>query len=384
MKRFQSCITCGLLAAASVTAPALGAEPDIWNVSGDLRIHFYAENWRDTRSGGTDDDATSGSRFRLRLKRDVGESCRFQTRFAATATAQDNDWSFYVRPDRDSGTAVNPGTATFDEFFIQCQSADSGSQWRFGRLQSNLDLPHMATRSLDRSQASSLNIGWTDGIAFRQQLGRGWYGEILAQYNGRDGNGQTTRGPLTFDDSDARVGFFGVLGSDADVGPVFMRALALTVYPDALAPEGLASSLREDYVTTTFKIGAGWDLGRSNRRLVAVGEVGRAFETPQRFALGLPGSGAADGWGWQLGADLVNVFPRHTVGLNYGRADPGWLISNDFRQNNELAELRWQFKYSPALRFEFRARWRRELERRAGADFLQRDRDVRVRTTWKF
>lgn len=384
MKRFQSFLACGLIAATFVFGPALAEEGGLWDVSGDFRIHFYAENWRDTRSGGTDDDASSGTRFRLRLKRDVGENCRFQTRFAATAADRGNDWSFYIRPDRDSGTAVNPGTATFDEFFVQCESSDSGSQWRFGRLQSNLDLPHMATRSLDRSQASSLNIGWTDGIAFRQALGRQWYGEIVAQYNGADGNGQTTRGPLAFDDSDSRVGFFGVLGSDADVGPVFMRALAVTVYPDALASEGLSSSQREDYVTATFKLGAGWDLGDSGRRLVAVGELGRALETPQRLAVGLPGRGDADGWGWQLGADLVNVFPRHTVGLNYGRVDAGWLISNDFRQNNELAEFRWQFKYSAALRFEFRARWRRELERLAGAAFLQRDRDVRVRTTWKF
>ncbi|HMB39783.1 MAG TPA: hypothetical protein VKO85_11945 [Wenzhouxiangellaceae bacterium] len=384
MKRFQSFLASGLLACASVSAPALAADAGLWDVSGDFRIHFYAENWRDTRSGATDDDASSGTRFRLRLKREMGENCRFQTRFAAAAADRANDWNFYIRPHRDSGTAVNPGTATFDEFFVQCQSLDSNSQWRFGRLQSNLDLPHMATRSLDRSQASSLNIGWTDGIAFRQKLGEQWYGEIVAQYNGADGNGQTTRGPLTFDDSDSRVGFFGVLGSDADLGPVFMRALAVTVYPNALAAEGLSSALREDYVTATFKLGAGWDLGDSSRRLVAVGEVGRAFETPRRFAVGLPGRGDADGWGWQLGADLVNVFPRHTVGLNYGRVDAGWLISNDFRQNNELAELRWQFKYSAALRFEFRARWRRELERLAGASFLQRDRDVRVRTTWKF
>lgn len=194
MKRFQSFLACGLLAGASVSAPALAADAGLRDVSGDFRIHVYAENWRDARSGATADDAFSGARFRLRLKREMGENCRFQTRFAAAAADRANDWNLYIRPDRDSGTAVNPGTATFDEFFVQCESLDSNSQWRFGRLQSNLDLPHMATRSLDRSQASSLNIGWTDGITFRQKLGEQWYGEIVAQYNGADGNGQTTRG----------------------------------------------------------------------------------------------------------------------------------------------------------------------------------------------
>jgi len=384
MNCIRLCLLCLPVAAALLFGSTLAAQNSDWAVNGDFRVHIYAENWRDTRSGNTDDAASTSARFRLRLRRGIGDDCRFQTRFAATAADQGNDWNFYLRSGRDSGTAVNPGTATFDEFFVQCDLPESGSQWRVGRIQSNLDLPQMATRSLDRSQASAVNIGWTDAIAFRQQLGEDWYGEILAQYNGSGGNGQTTRGPLVFDDSDSRIGFFGILGSDAQAGPVFMRALAVTVYPDALASAGVDSPLREDYVTATFKLGAGWDLGDSSRRVVAVGEVGRAFETPELSALGLPGSGEADGWGWQLGADLVNIFPRHTMGVNYGRADAGWLISNDFRQNNELAEFRWQFQYSSSLRFEFRARWRRELDRLAGAQILQRDRDVRVRTTWKF
>lgn len=384
MKNLRFYFFCLVLAGAVSSDRASATEPGGWAVSGDFRTHLYAENWRDTRSGATDDAASSGVRFRLRLQRGIGEHCEFQTRLAASAEDRGNDWDFYIRSNRDSGTAVNPGTATLDEFFVQCEAPGSGSQWRLGRMQSNLDLPHMATRSLDRSQASALNIGWTDALAFRQQLGGGWYGEVLAQYNGPDGNGQATRAPIVFDDSDSRVGLFGVLGSDEPLGPVFMRALAVTVYPDALASRGLESSQREDYVMSTFKLGAGWDLAASGRRLVVVGELGHAFETPERAALGLPGRGDAGSWGWQVGADLVNVFPRHSIGLNYGQADAGLLISNDFRQNNELAEFRWQFRYSATLRFEFRARWRRELDRLADAPFLQRDRDVRLRTTWKF
>jgi hypothetical protein len=60
------------------------------------------------------------------------------------------------------------------------------------------------------------------------------------------------------------------------------------------------------------------------------------------------------------------------------------LVSNDFRPNNELFEYRWQFQASRALRFEFRARWRRELERLIDSPFLQRDWDIRFRTTYRF
>ncbi len=391
ISRTASCLCMAFLATASIQiAPAQSAEPragssePVWSVSGDVRVHFLAPSWRDTRDGDTRDSTTSGSRFRLRLKRELTDACRFQTRFAATANDDGNDWDLYLRSARDSGTGVDPGTATLDEFFIACQSGDSASEWRIGRMQSNLDLPHMATRSFDRSQASALNIGWTDAIAYRRNFANGWYGEAMAQYNGSDGNGQTTRGPITFEDSGSRIGFFGVLGSDAEVGPVFMRALSITIYPDALASNGVASPVRDDYVLGAFKIGAGWDLGSSGRRVVAVGEIAHAFEAPLNSTMGLPGSGDAGRWGWQFGADLVNVFPGHSMGINYGQSDAGMLISNDFRPNNELAEFRWQYRYSRALRFEFRARWRRELDQRIGAAFLQRDRDMRLRATYRF
>jgi len=360
------------------------ADVSAWDVSGDFRVHAYTEAWRDTRDGDKSNSNASGARLRLRLREELGEACRFQTRFAATALDEGNDWDFYLRSHRDTGTEVSPGTATLDEFFLQCNVGDGRSQWRVGRMQSNLDLPQMATRSFDRSQASAINIGWTDAIAYRRELSNGWYADLMAQYNGPDGNGQTLRGPISFDDSGSRVGFFGVLGSEAELGPVFMRALSVTVYPDSLAPEGLASSEREDYIMAAFKVGAGWDLDDSGRRLIAVGELAHALNTPEKATLMLPGQGDTDGWGWQVGLDIDNLFPKHSMGINYGQSDGGMLLSNDFRQNNELFEYRWQYQATRALRFEFRARWRRELEQRVNAPFLQRDRDIRFRMTYRF
>jgi hypothetical protein len=368
-----------LLVIAATASPA-----SAWELSGDFRIHAYTESWRDTREGDKTNSSASGARLRLRLREDIGDSCRFQTRFAGTAEDEGNDWDAYIRSSRDTGTEVNPGTATLDEFFVRCVNGDGQSELRVGRMQSNLDLPNMATRSFDRSQASAINIGWTDGIAYRRNFSNGWYADVMAQYNGPDGNGQTFRDPITFDDSDARIGFFGILGSDEALGPVFMRALSLTVYPDALAPAGTSSAERDDYVLAAFKIGAGWDLGESDRRVVAVGEIAHALNTPQKSALRLPGTGDVGGLGWQVGVDLRNVFPKHSMGINYGQSDGGMLLSNDFRQNNELFEYRWQYQFSRELRFEFRYRWRRELERRIDAPFLQRDRDIRFRTTYRF
>ncbi|GAB4174218.1 MAG: hypothetical protein Kow0020_09650 [Wenzhouxiangellaceae bacterium] len=371
-----------IAAAAVLGLTGAKANATDWDFSGDLRVHLYSENWRDTRSGGTSNTAESGARLRLRAKRDLGEQCTFQTRLAATVADEGNDWNAYIRGHRDSGTAVAPGTATLDEFFFKCRTG--ASTWTVGRFQSNLKLPHMAGRSFDRNQASGINIGWTDAVSYRRDFGNGWYGELTAQYNGPDGNGQTLRGPLSFDDSSSRIGYFGVLGSDAEAGPVLMRALSLTVFPDSLAPDGTGAPARDDYLLAALKLGAGWDLGDSGRRLVAVGELAHAPNTPSKAAMRIPGNGDVDGWGWQLGTDLVNIFPKHTMGINYGQSDAGMLLSNDFRENNELFELRWQYKMSSALRFEFRYRWRRELERRIDAARLQRDQDVRLRFTYKF
>jgi len=211
MQRIYSCSAALFCFGLALTAPA---GVSAWDLSGDFRVHAYTEAWRDTRDGERTNLNASGARLRLRLREAVGDACRFQTRFAATALDEGNDWDFYLRSHRDNGVGVRPGTATLDEFFLQCESGGGRSQWRIGRMQSNLDLPHMATRSFDRSQASALNIGWTDGIAYRHDFANGWYTDLMAQYNGRDGNGQTFRGPISFDDSGARVGFFGILGSD--------------------------------------------------------------------------------------------------------------------------------------------------------------------------
>ena len=55
-------------------------------------------------------------------------------------------------------------------------------------------------------------------------------------------------------------------------------------------------------------------------------------------------------------------FMRHqSIGINYGRVGAGWLISPQFRQNEELLELRYQWRRSNGLALDFRIRARLEL-----------------------
>lgn len=381
MKLFRTGVVAAGLAAGMLASPfseAQDAGP--WQLSGDLRV-MYLSSWRDARDGSEIDSDTLGSRLRVRLRKDIDANWRFQTRFAATVEDAGNDYDFFMRPERDSSTGVDPGTSTFDEFFLRFVSADKRTEIRFGRMQSSLKLPLVTDKSLDRNQASNINIGWTDGVYVSQQLSENWKAALTGQYNDDDGNGTAMRGPLNFDDSGSRVSAFASLESDREVGPVFMRALTLTWYPDALAVDGLAAPSRQDYVAAAWKMAAGWDLA-SGMRLVTAGEVGYAFDTPRDAVLGLPGAGKADGLAWQLGADLVGFLPNQRAGIVFGEADAGWLISNDFRQNDLLAEFRWSWQALESLRVQFRARWREEQDARVGASRKQSDRDIRFRATY--
>lgn len=386
MKHSYFCFACCLLATAAFQ-PVQAADGNSWDVSGDLRA-MYSSSWRDTRAGTETDGDTFGSRLRIRLRNDLNQNWRIQGRFASTFEDKGNDAEFYIRPERESAGAVEPGTSTLDELFLQYRSDDRKTEFRLGRMQSTFTLPLITSKSLDRNQASNINIGWTDGIYLGRQITDHWKATLMGQFNSHEGNGTLTRGPLDFTDSGSRLSAFATLESDAEIGPIFLRALTLTWYPDALAFEGLQSDRREDYTAATFKMAAGWDIGsamgQTGTRLVVAGSIGQSFNQPENAVLGLPGDGDTDGFAWHLGADIVDLWPAHTLGVIFGEADAGWLISNDYRQNDSLAEFRWSWQVTEPLRLQFRARWRREAKLRDGAAIAQRDRDMRLRATWKF
>ena len=119
-------------------------------------------------------------------------------------------------------------------------------------------------------------------------------------------------------------------------------------------------------------------------RLVAAGEIGHALNRPDRNVVGLTGSDEVSGNSFQTSLNLVDIRPGHSLGTVYGRVQPGWLISNDFRNNDELAELRYQYRHSSDLSIEIRYRWRRELEIPLSAPRERIDRDMYARVTLKF
>ena len=387
---------CALLSAIALTGCLLLVQPvwaagndndPSWNLSGDARIAYIPLS-RDNRDGTTSQRDSFGARFRLRLQRDFSSGWRFQTRFAANAADNDNDFDLYFQPERQRGTAVTSGTATLDEFFLQYRSGDGRTQLRIGRQQSSTDRALVTNKNFDRQQTSNVNIGWTDAISLTRQLDQGWVAKLFLEYNSRNGNGSNTRGPINFADSGSRVSSFVSLENQEAWGPIILRALSLTWYPDALASEGLDQSTREDYFVLTGKLAAGWDVGHlmgtDATRLVIGGELAYAPNRQQNFVANLPGSDEVDGWGWQFGVDLHEFWPNQKMGIVYGQADAGQLISNAFRPNEEQFEARWQWRFAEDWRVEVRARWRYELDLLENAQQRRRDRDARLRFTYYF
>jgi hypothetical protein len=384
-KARQQLIGLQVLSAAMLlaTCPASATEPSALSLSGDLRLGYLA-SWRDNRDGS--DSNTDNFRARLRVRAAAGLSAnwRFSARVAGSYASDQDDFDFYLRRYRPTPTGVNSGDTTIDELYLAYTHPDHGWQLRLGRFNTAFNLPVVPGKSLDRNDASNFGIGWTDGLHLQLPLGERWRAHLVAQSNSRQGTGNTIRGPISFSQGNTRLSSYAAIEATQHPGPFIMRMLSLTWMPDSLADQGLGDSSREDYLAVAAKMAAAWPLGESGLRLVAAGEIGHAINRPERRVIGLSGENAVSGNGWQASLNLMDIRPGHSVGAVYGRLQGGWLISNDYRNNDELAEVRYQWRLSRELSIEIRYRWRRELELPDGADRPRRDRDVYARATVRF
>ena len=378
----QSLICCQLLL-ITLGSTAHNSHSSEWQFSGDFRTG-YTVNWRDDRNGNDTTDELLRARLRLRLANDLGNGWSFSTRLAGSYSEDQDSTDLYVRGYRPNGTGVEDGDTTLDEFYFGYRHPEQDWRIKAGRFQTNFNLPTVPDKSLDRNDSSNFGIGWTDGIHLDLPVSKNWRAHLITQRNDRKGTGNTIRGPLDFQDSDSRVSFFGALAASEHPGPFIMRMLTVNWMPDSLAEEGTGQPSREDYITVTAKVAASWPLGQKGMRLVAAGEAGHALNRPERSVVGLTGSNEVSGNSFQASLNLFDIMPGHNLGMVYGRAQAGWLISNDFRNNDELAEIRYQWRYSPALSVEVRYRYRKELELPVTATRERRDRDMYARVTFKF
>ena len=301
----------------------------------------------------------------------------FRTRAAGTFNSEQDGVRARLDPYRDSGTGVSAGTVTLDQLYL-AHRLERG-QLRLGRLTTGFSLPSVAGKSLDRNDSSNTGLGWTDGLHLEQRIGAHWKGHAIAQYYQQNGTGNTVRPPLDLSGISHRAGLFLGLESQYRLGPIDWAMLTINHIPDALP----VSDTPRDYTTATIKTAARWPLSDKRMELVAAAELGRAFRTPRPEQLNLNLEQPVSGNAWQATLSLFDLSPGHHIGAVYGQAGGGWLISNDYRNNNRLFEIRYQYRVSPGLSIEIRFRERLEREAQSGSVQRQRDRDAYLRLTWR-
>ena len=60
--------------------------------------------------------------------------------------------------------------------------------------------------------------------------------------------------------------------------------------------------------------------------------------------------------------NIMDIYPGHNFGINYGHTGAGWQLSPQYTPNTKLLEFRYQWQLKSGTLFEARLRWQDELE----------------------
>ena len=109
------------------------------------------------------------------------------------------------------------------------------------------------------------------------------------------------------------------------------------------------------------RLGHRWPKRDQGWRIRSSLEVGYAPTTQSRPDAGIVGEGDADGLAWAATVSVMDLFPKHSVGVNYARTEAGWLLSPQYASNEELVEVRYMWRPTNRMTVDIRGRWRDEL-----------------------
>ncbi|MEM8767770.1 MAG: hypothetical protein AAGE43_10025 [Pseudomonadota bacterium] len=357
-----------------------GSEAGRFTFDGDLRGGIFASEV-DQRDGSRTTNEELTMRFRFGVNYGFSDSFRIRARAAmlcGTEGCTPNP-TLESRPAR--GTNIDPGDITLDELYVDVFQAER-IDLLLGRMQTNANTRGgVFISSLSRMTSPNVSVNWTDGAALKLRTASGWDSRIIVQYNDEDGSSTLARPPLDFSDDGSRVSYFYSLDNRERWGPFTQRAFDVTYLPKALLVDGASSGALDDYWALVGRLATEWALGDRGASLIFSGELGYAPNTQTEASAGLSGEGDVGGVAWHGEISWMNVFPGHSVGINYGRADPGWLISPVYRANDETAVLRYHWRPVPGAQLEIQGRWRQDLERLTGLA-RRKTFDWRVRLTW--
>lgn len=353
------------------------------NFQGDLRFG-YSRTDKDDRD--TSDASTSEwqGRFRAGGSYRIADKLIFGGRLASSCSSDECNPGFVLDGSLPNSTSINDGDVTFDQLYIHALRLEK-FDIAVGRLQTKfVSRAGVFAKSLDRADSTGTNVNWTDGVHGVLHVNDNSTGHLILQKNQADGTGSIRRGPIDFSDDDSRITYFLAWENVRRFGPVNQQGIDITYMPKSLMKDGDRSGRIEDYVAFVARFAASWPEGSTGPRLNIAGEIGYAPETPTRSAMGLVGDGDSDGTAWIISASIVDFRRDHSIGINYGRADAGWLLSPQYRENEQAFEVRYMWRRSASLAIDVRARWRDELEQREDAAQTRQELNVFARFTLGF
>lgn len=344
------------------------------------------------RGGSTDDEVRLGGRLRIRGDWGITENFHFVSRIAGTCFTNDCDLEFVFESSTPANNGLAGGQFTFDELFLHWFHKNK-FDIAVGRLQTRFVLRGgVFSKSLDRNNSNNVNVNWTDGIQTTYTTSKGWVSSFILQRNDDDGTGSITHRPLDFDDGMAHNTFFLGFENIRSWGPIVQRSFDISYLPSSLLKDGTPNARRVDYWGLVGRLALRWPQRSAGPRLRAGVEIGYAPETQTKVSGGLGSSGNADGFALDMVVSIMDFLPDHSIGIDYARTGAGWLLSPQFRPNEELFEIRyqwrprrmrlWRTKRSPLL--EARVRWREDLEQPVGTIQKRNEFDFYLRLTWEF
>lgn len=367
----------------SVGSLDAGRETRRHKFQGDFRVG-YTYTDEDSRDASDQSESEWRGRFRAGGTYAITQKLIVGGRLASTCSTDECNPDLVLDSTLPNRSSINDGDITFDQLYIHGFRREK-FDIAIGRLQTKfVSRAGVFAKSLDRNDSSGTNVNWTDGVHGILRASKAWTGHLILQKNQADGTGNIRRGPIDFSDEDSRITYFLAWENVQRFGPINQQGFDITYMPKSLMKDGGRNGRIEDYTAFVGRFAASWPEGSTGRRLNVAGEIGYAPETPSRAAMGLAGTGDTDGLAWLVSASVVDFRQDHSVGINYGRADAGWLLSPQYRENEEAIEIRYMWRRSRNLAIDIRGRWREELEQLENAARKRQELNVFARFTLGF
>ena len=355
--------------------------PDGVGLSADVRVGYF-ESEIDERNATSRSEDIIGSRWRFRTEVELNQHLRTVGRIAGRCSNDECSPNLVLEDSIPTTSGMSDGDITLDEAYLHWFRLER-FDLALGRMQTKfVARGGVFAKSLDRNDSNNINVNWTDGLHATFRGRNGWVPNLILQHNSPDGATNVRRGPLDFDDSGARISYFFGIESRKRTPLFLQRGVDISYLPKSLLKDGLLSGRREDYYGIVVRTANRWPERDEGIRLRVAVELGYAPETQTRTAAGLAGDGDVDGLAWYVVLSLMDFKAKHSIGVNYGEVGAGWLLSPQFRQNESLAEIRYQWRKSRQLAFDFRIRQRKELEQPALTTVRREELDFFLRFTW--